>query len=159
MANNVAPVCNLPNIGQVPALQPGRMYPSIPRAQDLPSAIQAANALGQLVALLLQPGIPGFTNNVAPTNTTITLIGTPGINGAAGADGSPGAKGKAGEKGENAKQPSWVLSGVKTQNVKVENPDDRDQFVVVKRISEIGFRDSSQSNQTLILQMSGKGNG
>jgi len=156
---NGAPVCPLPNIGQVPALQAGRMYPSVPKAQDLPSAIQAANALAQVVAMLLSPGGLTFQNNLAQPNSLKPLVGTPGINSAAGADGSPGAKGKAGKKGEDAKNPSWILSGYRSEVVKVENPDDRDVYVVVKRLRSISFADQEPTNATLVLDMGGRGNG
>lgn len=152
-----APVCNLPNIGQVPALQAGKLFPSVPKAQNLESAIQAANALAQIVARLLAPGNPPFQNNLAPFNSASNLVGTPGINATAGADGSPGAKGKKGEKGEDAKQPSWVLSGVTVETVKVVNPeegsDDDEDFVIVKRITAIQFTDAKQTNAVLTLRM------
>lgn len=153
MADDGAPVCNLPNIGQVPALQPGRTFASVPKAFDLPTAIQAANALAQIVAGLIAPGAPPFRNNLAPFNAASNLVGTPGINAGAGADGSAGAKGKKGQDGEKAKQPKWVVSGVKVEEVKVTNPEDNDTFVVVKRLTEIAFSDSEQTNATLILNM------
>lgn len=154
MADDGAPVCNLPNIGQVPALQPGRLFPSVPKASDLPSAIQAANAISQIIQILLtSPGHPPFGNNLAPYNAASDLVGTPGINAAAGADGSPGARGKKGKNGEDAKQPSWVLAGVKAEEVKVTNPEDHDQFVVIKRITSIEFADQKQTNATLLLTM------
>lgn len=157
MANDGAPVCNLPNIGQTPALQAGRMFPSVPKATDLPSAIAAANALAQIIQILLtSPGLPPFGNNLAPYNAASNLVGTPGINAAAGADGSPGAKGKNGKKGEDAKQPSWVLSGVTAEEVKVGDPSDGadpDSFVIIKRITSIEFSDKKQTNASLLLQM------
>ena len=136
-----APVCNLPNVGQVPALQAGRMFPSVPKAQDLPSAIQAINALAQIIMQLASPGLPSFQNNLAPYNSASRLVGTPGINAAAGANGSAGAAGKKGKDGENAQNPNWEQTGFKTEKIKVMNPDDNDQFVVVKRITEITFAD------------------
>ena len=153
MANDGAPVCPLPNIGQVPALQAGRMYPSVPKAQDLPSAIAAVNALSQILIMLTAPGQAPFQNNLSQPSALAPLVGTPGINSGAGADGSAGAKGKDGKKGEDAKNPSWKLSSIKTELVKVENPEDRDQFVVVKRISEIEFTDAQQTNAVLLLRM------
>jgi len=150
--SNGAPVCNLPNLGQVPARQAGRLFSSIPRAQDLPSLINAINAMAQLVARLLAPGTPPFQNNLAPFNTASQLVGTAGINSGAGADGSAGAKGKDGQKGEDAKQPNWRLAGVETELVKVMNPDDHDQFVVVKRIKSIEF-DDEHTNNVLLLTM------
>jgi len=136
-----APVCNLPNVGQVPALQAGRMFPAVPKAQDLPSAIQAINALAQIIMYLIAPGLPAFGNNLAPYNSSSRLVGTPGINRGAGADGSAGAAGKKGKDGQDAQNPNWEQTGFKTEKIKVQNPDDNDQFVVVKRITEITFAD------------------
>ena len=117
------------------------MFPSVPKAQDLPSAIQAINALAQIIMQLASPGLPSFQNNLAPYNSASRLVGTPGINAAAGANGSAGAAGKKGKDGENAQNPNWEQTGFKTEKIKVMNPDDNDQFVVVKRITEITFAD------------------
>lgn len=147
-----APVCNLPNIGQVPALQPGRRFPAVPKAQDLPSAIAAINTLTQIILQLTQPGFPPFRNNLATFNAQDRFVGTGGITQGAGADGSPGAAGKKGDKGEDAKQPNWELTRVKTEKVKVVNPEDDDQFVIVKRIIEVEFSDRL-SNSVLLMKM------
>jgi len=125
------------------------MFPSVPKAQDLPSAIAAINALTQIILQLTSPGLPPFKNNLAPY-TPAKLVGTPGINGGAGANGSPGTAGKKGKDGENAQNPNWEQTGFKTEKVKVQNPDDNDQYVVVKRITEISFADQETGAQLTI---------
>jgi hypothetical protein len=125
------------------------MFPAVPKAQDLPSAIQAINALTQIIMQLAAPGLAPFQNNLAPY-TPAKLVGTPGIRGGAGANGSPGAAGKKGQDGENAQNPNWEQTGFKTEKVKVQNPDDNDQYVVVKRITEITFADQETGAQLTI---------
>lgn len=138
MADDGAPVCNLPNIGQVPALQPGRMFPSLPRATNLPSLLQLVNALAQTVQQLTSPGLQPFKNNLAPiTVPGRMLAGTPGINGAAGADGSAASAGKDGKEGKKAKDPNYKESGRKSQKVKVKNPDDDETWLILKRTTKL----------------------
>lgn len=131
-----APVCNLPNIGQVPALQAGRMYPALPRANDLPSLINLVNLLSQLAQQLVQPGLTPFKNNLAPA-TLRTIVGTPGLNAAAGADGSAAQAGKDGKDGKKAKDPKYKESGRKSYKVKVEKKDDEETFVIMRRFTNL----------------------
>jgi len=151
--SNGAPVCNLPNRGQVPALQAGRLYPAVPRVQDLPSAIQAINQLTQIILELASPGLPPFQNNLAPY-TPRRLVGTPGINAALAHAGSPGGSFAIdGEKGKEGEEPYWVPSGIKTEIVKVKNSEDEEQFVIVKRIISLTFTDQTNPDSTITFTM------
>lgn len=146
-----APVCNLPNRGQVPALQSGRLFPAVPKAQDLPSAIQAINALAQIIMELAGPGLPQFQNNLAPYSRGKPLSGTRGIGVAQGGGGSFAMDG---QDGLDAEAPSWVLNSIITEKTKVTNPDDEDQYVVVKRIKSITFVDRvSEDNASITFTM------
>lgn len=142
-----APVCNLPNRGQTPALQAGRLRPAVPKAQDLPSAIQALNTLTQIVISLVSPGLPQFGNNLATYDTGRPLNGTNGIARAQGGGGSFAMDGDDGKKGE---EPYWVPHEIKYERKKVVNPDDDDQYVVVKRIVSVTFMDQMSDKQAKI---------
>lgn len=89
-----APVCLLPNQSQATPSMPGRLFPPIPAANDLPSAIQAINSIRRILNMLTGP------------------------------------------------RPQFVETGRVTQKVKVINPDDDTQFVIVERINQIAFKDS-----------------
>ena len=150
---NGAPVCNLPNIGQVPALMPGRLYPSIPRAQDLPSLIATVNALAQVAAQLTQPGLAPFTNNVGPVNITSPLVGTPGIVGAAGSDGSPSRAGKDGKDGKKAKDPKWQQGEIKSERVKVKGTEDNaDCYLIMRRVYKMTMTSSVDGEKKIEWQ-------
>jgi hypothetical protein len=99
--------------------------------------IQAVNAIAQIVAQLVSPGLPPFRNNLAPYNSASRLVGTPGIVSTAGANGSAGAKGKDGKDGKEAKDPNWNESSRKTENVKVKNKDDEDTYLIMKRVTTL----------------------
>ena len=151
--SNGAPVCNLPNRGQIPALQAGRLYPAVPKAQDLSSAIQAINALAQIIMELAQPGLPPFQNNLAPF-TPAKLVGTPGINAALSKAGRAGGSfAMDGDKGAEAELPYWVSTGIKTEIVNVKNSEDDDQHVIVKRIISLEFTDQTSPGSTITFTM------
>ncbi len=154
MANNGAPVCNLPNIGQVPALQAGRLYPSIPRVYDLPTAIQALNTLAQIVAQLTSAGLPPFRNNLAPfTDPSRSLVGTQGISGAEGSDGSPSRAGKDGKEGKKAKDAKYHKTKQTTENVKVKGTEDNDDsFLILRRTTNFTLTSSVDGQKKIIWE-------
>ena len=66
MSNGTAPVCPITR-SQAPSAQPGIVIPPIPRASDLPSAINAINQLIQTVNWMLSPPVINnalFINNM-----------------------------------------------------------------------------------------------
>jgi hypothetical protein len=129
------------------------LYPAVPKAQDLPSAIQAINALTQIILKLASPGLPPFQNNLAPF-TPAKLVGTPGINAALAHAGSPGGSfAMDGSKGKEAEEPYWRPTEVKTEIVKVKNSEDEEQFVIVKRIISLTFTDQTNPDSTITFKM------
>lgn len=150
MADDGAPVCNLPNIGQVPALQPGRVFPAIPKAQDLPSLLQTVNTMTQIINQLTSPGLPPFRNNVTPVARRNIFVGTQGINAAAGADGSAPQAGKDGKDGKAAKDPTYKESGRKTTRVKVKNPENEESWLIVKRITRLTMTSTGKGGEEKI---------
>lgn len=145
-----APVCNLPNIGQVPARQAGRLYPAIPRAVDLPSLIQSVNTMVDIINILLSPGLPPFRNNVMPTTVRDVLVGTQGLNATEGADGSPSRAGKDGKEGKKAKAPTYKESNRQTIRVKVRNKDDEDTWLIVNRITKLTMTSTGKDGEEKI---------
>lgn len=153
MANDGAPVCNLPNIGQVPALQPGRLSPSIPKAQDLPSLVQAVNAMSQIVLQLTQPGLAPFRNNVGPINILTPRAGTSGIVGAAGSDGSAARGGKDGKDGKKAKDPKWKQGEQKSEKVKVKGTEENEEcFLIMRRVTHLTMTSSADGKKKIEWQ-------
>ena len=152
MANDSAPVCNLPNIGQVPALMPGRMYPSVPRAQDLPSLIAAVNQLAQIIPKLYVASLPTFQNNVG-TVTIRDIVGTAGIVGGAGADGTTAQAGKDGKDGEKAKDAKYKESSRKTERVKVKGTEGNEEcFLIMKRVTSLTMTSSADGKKKIEWQ-------
>lgn len=145
--SNGAPVCNLPNRGQVPAIQAGRLRPSVPKVNSLPTAIQAINQLTQIIISLVSPGLPQFGNNLATFDTARPLNGTNGITAAQRGGGGFAMDGEDGRKGE---APYWVPYDMQTERKKVVHPDDEDQYVVVTRIRSVTFKDQTSDNDATI---------
>jgi hypothetical protein len=128
------------------------MFPAVPKAQDLPSAIQAINTLTQIIMYLAAPGLPPFQNNLA-TYTPAKLVGTPGIRGSQGNAGRSGGSAMSGEKGKDAEDVNWRLDRITYETVKVKNPDEEDDHVVVKRITSITFIDQTNPDSMIIFTM------
>lgn len=127
MSNDVAPVCNLPNVGQQPPAQAGRIFPAVPKAQDLPSAIQAINTLTQIIIQLTAPDLPSFRNNLAPLTILSQKIGTPLL--------------AAGVQQNAQKSVRFAEVSRNREKVKIVNPDDDSEFIIVDRINSIVFMD------------------
>jgi hypothetical protein len=110
------------------------MLPAVPKAQDLPSALQAIQALTQIVMIL--SGQPPPQNNVAAQQRVVQ--GTPVLRfflpGPSGSAGPPGVGG--------SRRSNWVEAFRTTATVRVENPDDSSQFVEIERINQLVMRDT-----------------
>jgi hypothetical protein len=137
-----APVCRLPNQGQLPALQSGRRFPAVPPANDLSSAIAAVNALAEVAALLLADSPPpNYDNNLDPFNATSLSPKSGGTSGITNSSETGPRAGK-GEDGQDAKKVRFTEERRVVQHIKVVNPDDIDQYIFIARISSITFYDS-----------------
>lgn len=133
----VAPICNAKAEPPVftPAAPPLPKF-STPNVNNPKSIVQAI--------MQLQQALTALTTPPAPNNTT---PGSP-IGGIAGPGGGVGGGG-----GGKPKQPpddQWRERSRVTQNVKVVNPDDDSQFVVVKEIVQIIF-ERPISGETITL--------
>ena len=127
MSNKQGAVCNIntglqPNQPQIPP------YPAIPLANDLASALQAINALRNIVQ--------GLLNQVGSLY--------PSINGSPGRQGQPGQNANSNAGGNFQEVPG----SRQTQTVKVTNPDDAEQYVTVEIITGVSFKNSA--GQTLV---------
>jgi hypothetical protein len=127
LSNDGAPVCTLPNVGQQPPAQAGRIFPAIPKAQDLPSAVQAINTLTQIIIQLTAPDLPSFRNNLAPLTIQSQKVGTPLL--------------LAGAQQNAQKSIRFAEVSRNKEKVKVVSPDDDSIFVIVERINSITFMD------------------
>ncbi len=121
--SNGAPVCDLPDQGQFPARQPGTPFPAIPRAQDLPSAIQAINQLSLIIQQLILPVPPTFNNLRPTTNISLNPVSL----------------------NLNLKD---LFNKVRfqevkriTEIVKIVNPQNPDNWVLVRRINQLIMQD------------------
>jgi hypothetical protein len=120
-----APVCPI-STSQAPPSQPGIALPPVPKAQDLPSAIQAINVLTQIINYLTMPSLP--SNNLVLNFTTLPPLVKPATAAVALQPPKPQAA-------------RFVEAGRSQETVKVVNPNDDSQFVIVKRVNSITFKD------------------
>jgi hypothetical protein len=124
-----APICNAnPDQPTFPAVPP-TLFNFVPPDANNPQSIAQA-------ILQLQHALAALSNPAKPTNVAPALP----MGGGAGA----GSGGKGGGLGGGAKQPpqpppdnQWQEKSRSTENVKVVNPDDDSQFVIVKEIVSI----------------------
>lgn len=134
---SVAPVCPISRSQAVPGM-PGTLLLTVPRAVDLPSAIQAANA----VAAILQQLGPGPTlNNVYPS----LPFGYPSL---AGNNSATQDAGSSSRKHSRWKEKSRVV-----ERRRFYKPEDmhlpeknRDVWVEVERITKIIWVDTSRGS-------------
>jgi hypothetical protein len=127
-------------------MQAGRMYPAVPRAQDLPSAIAALNQLTQILLELASPGLPAFQNNLATFTLQPAKAGTNGITAAYKGGGSFAMDGDDGNKAET---PNWRATRVNVERIKVKSKDDEDEYVTVQRIVSLEFTDQTNPDSTI----------
>ncbi len=123
MSDAGAPVCLISRSQQPTAPSPGIKLPSIPKAIDLPSALQAINSLTMIVNLLSGARPQVFLNNLSPHNffsaqqpfrLDINAGGTPA---------------KAAAAASKAAGPTI------RRKVKIVSPDDDNVFIIVERTS------------------------
>ena len=127
MANTtgVAPVCNAPP-EQPTFISKAPPFPQFvpPNPNDPVSIIAAIQAL-QIMML-------NITNQIPPNNTIDGTSTGGGQNPTGGGGGSP--------KKPKKQQQDWEETDRTTQDVKVVNPEDDSQFVIVKEITSITFK-------------------
>ena len=135
MANTtgVAPICN------APPEQPDFTTKAPPFPQYVPP--DPTNPVSIVAAIrALQIMMLNLNNQVPPNNT---------INGLPGGSGGGGGGGGGGKKKKPQDQ-EWEETDRQTQLVKVVNPDDDSQFVIVKEITSITFeRQATQEKITI----------
>ncbi len=141
MANTkgVAPICNAPpeqpSFFTKPPISPNFSPP----AANFPSLVQSILHLQMAFQTLTNQSVVNNTINGVPT-------GTPGFGGGGGVPGF----GRGGGGSPNQETDNWKEQSRQTQNVKVVNPDDDSQFVIVKEITSITFtRESTGETITI----------
>jgi len=93
--------------------------------------------------MALQLALQSLANQIPPNNT---VNGFP-----VGSTSGGGGSGGGGNRPKNPSEPDqWRESDRQTQNVKVVNPDDDSQFVIVKEIVSITFERDSTGEQIVI---------
>lgn len=124
----IAPSCPI-NHSQ-PTSRPRQPPPAdvthIPKANDLRSAINSLNLLGQALRNITRT--PPQINNVYPT----TVIGVP----------DPTGQGAT----PVYRQVSWQETSRNYSTQKVINPDDKDEVIEIKIISDIAWTDSTSGH-------------
>lgn len=120
MPSSRAPVCNV-NQTRKPVKIVGPPLPPIPKATDLPSAIQAINAITQTINVIV--------NNITPSN--------PG-----------GQTGGGGFTEQNANFTEVRAQRVTTTQ-RIFNPQDNTQYVDVQQITGLSFIDPD-TKQTIV---------
>ncbi len=108
--------------------QTGQLFPPINKATDLPSALQAIVALTQAVTLMASSTSTAPTNNLVEPNAKTKKLG-------------PQFSGKKASDNKNQNTQRYVEVDRVTQKVKVVNPDDDTQFVIVERLTSVTFLD------------------
>lgn len=121
--SDVAPICELPNQGQFPARQPGVHLPPIPKAQDLPSVIQAVNNMALIINQLVLPTPPTFNNLRPATNISLNPVRLDlNLN-------------------DLLKKLRFAEINRVTELVKIVNPENPDNWVIVRRINQLIMQD------------------
>jgi hypothetical protein len=134
-----APVCP-DNVYRQPAFWPVELQrPPIPVAlPTLPSVVQVLNQIVQNFNTLITHPL-GLGNGAslpgAPGAILILGVGQVGAKAAAHTNATGGAKGK------------WVEVARNTEDVRVENPDDSDQYVIVRRINLLKMRNTTTGEE------------
>ena len=145
MANTkgVAPICNAPP-EQPTFLSKPPTFPhfSPPSADNIPSLVQSI--------LHLQMAFQAITNQQTVVNNTINGFPATGGGVAAGGGGGVPGFGRGGGGSPNQITSDWTETSRQTQNVKVVNPDDDSQFVIVKEITSITFTRDATGEQFTI---------
>jgi len=114
-----APVCLIQPVIST-SQPPPLVMPSIPQANDLASALAAINALSTALRYI-QSQLPPNTPNIQGPGGMISTNS---------------------KKGGPAKQGRWNQLARVTEQVKVTNPSDSTQFVIIDRIKSLTMKDS-----------------
>jgi hypothetical protein len=131
MAMNGAPVCPISRSQAAPGM-PGIRVPIVPKATDLPSAIQAANTIKNILQQILANQRPVINNIGQPTPP----FGPSG-------GGSPTSDG-----GTVKINPSvWEETSRRTEIWRFFNPDDEDIWIDVERLTKVVWTDHSRKTQ------------
>jgi hypothetical protein len=132
-STGVAPICNAPpSPEKFPVTTPTIFNFTPPNIRSPESVIQAILQLQQALQALANP----------PPNAPLTS-NQPSSSTGGGGGGLPGTGGGGVRFGGGGRAPTplpdnmWQETGRNTQNVKVVNPDDDSQFVIVKEIVSI----------------------
>lgn len=113
--------------------QPGKMVTHIPKASDLPTAIAAVN---QTIAVVNQVTNQGPSiNNLYPQGSR--RYGTPTL--------KRGARDLSG--GKRISETAWREVARNTEQVRIHNPDDENQWVQIERITELVLQDPNTDQQ------------
>ena len=118
-----------------PAQQPlSKLIASIPVATDLPSAINALNAIRTILNVQ--------NNSISPNNTVVWQ----GVTTTKNPPGQPNNK-QPSNASNGTRQSGFAQSNVVTKLVKVTNPNDQTQFVMVRQIVGLTMTDPITNQQ------------
>ena len=134
----VAPICNAKAEPPEFFTKPPRLpHFAVPNERQPRSLVTAIQQLQQALAAITSP---------VPVNNTPPIGG-----GFAG--GPQGAVGGATSPGQQNQPGQWTEKSRETQNVKVVNPDDDSQFVIVKEIKTLTMENST-TGESIVLRFS-----
>jgi len=106
----------------------GQMFTPIVKATDLASALQAIDSLTQAVNLLTNSKAASPTNNLVQPQAKNQKLG-------------PNFSDKKSQDNSTKAAQRYVETDRTTEKVKIVNPDDDTQFVIVERTNSITFVD------------------
>jgi DNA/RNA endonuclease YhcR with UshA esterase domain len=113
--------------------QPGKVITSIPRASDLPTAIAAINQTVSVVNQVTNQG--PAVNNLYPQGSR--RFGTPTLR--------QGTQDRHG--GKRISETAWREAWRNTEQVRIHNPNDKEQWVQVECITELILQDPNTDQQ------------
>ncbi len=135
--NGVAPICNAkPAPAVFKTIVPSQALTPVTADTMLPAIQQ------------LQTAVAALTKKV-PVNNTINALPVAAAD--TGGGSSDGLLGGLKKPKKNPDDPQWEETQRNTQNVKVVNPDDDSQFVIVKEITFLEFT-NSVTGETITLR-------
>jgi hypothetical protein len=124
MSDPNAPICSIEPIIKPDQPDPSK-FPPIPQATDLASALRAINALSQIVR-----NLTGQTGVTVVNNRFVTNITGQGGTTIPPKPNKPPPVGR------------WIQKTITRKDVKITNPDDPSQFVIVSRVQNLTMKDS-----------------
>jgi hypothetical protein len=136
----VAPICNAkaeePSFFTQPPRIPHFGIPTVGGINAIPGILSALQQLQQAVNQIVTSG--------PPQNNIPQIPNKPG----SGSGGNLGGT----DKNQQQQQGEWEVTARQTQNVKVVNPDDDSQFVIVKETTSITVENST-TGQRIVLNL------